>query len=125
MSFDLKTGLKHTREKVVAFEDTAAALGSGFVDVLATPRMIAVMEGTCAECVKPYLPENYSTVGTHVNVSHQAAVGIGGTYYTSCELIAIDRKKLTFKVKTFTEDKVIGEGTHERFIIDMDKFMKK
>jgi predicted thioesterase len=125
MTEEIKVGLTHQTEKTVAFEDTAAALGSGFVEVLATPMMIAVMEGTCAACVKPYLPETLSTVGTHVNVSHRAAVDIGETYFTECELIAIDRKKLTFKVRAFTQDKTIGEGTHDRFIIDVSKFLNK
>jgi predicted thioesterase len=124
MDFDLKTGLKHNVERVVAYKDTAASFGSGLVEVLATPVMIGVMEGTCAACVQPYLPEGYSTVGTHVNVSHRAAVAIDGKYFTECELIAIDRKKLTFSVKTYTDEKTIGEGTHERFIIDVSKFIK-
>lgn len=121
---DISVGLKNKTEKKVEFKDTAAALGSGFVEVLATPMMIAVMEGTCAACVADYLPEGFSTVGTHVNVSHKAAVAVGDSYFTECELIEVDRKKLTFKVRTYTDEKTIGEGTHERFIIDMSKFMK-
>jgi predicted thioesterase len=124
MEFNIQTGIKHKVEKVVEYKDTAAAFGSGLVEVLSTPMMIAVMEGTCAECAGQYLPEGFSTVGTHVNVSHKAAVNVGGTYFTECELIEIDRKRLTFAVKTYTDDKIVGEGTHERFIIDMAKFMK-
>lgn len=124
MDFELKIGLKHSVERVVEYKDTAASFGSGLVEVLATPVMIGVMEATCAACVQPYLPEGHSTVGTHVNISHRAAVAIGGSYTTECELIGIDRKKLTFCVKTSTEEKTIGEGTHERFIIDVSKFIK-
>ncbi|MBN2287418.1 MAG: thioesterase family protein [Tissierellales bacterium] len=124
MDFNVTIGLTHTTENIVAYKDTAASLGSGFVEVLATPMMIAVMEGTCAACVAAYLPEGFSTVGTHVNVSHKAAVKIGETYFTECELIDVDRKKLTFRVKTYTQNQLVGEGTHERFIIDMAKFMK-
>jgi predicted thioesterase len=125
MDFNITPGLKFETENIVEHKDTAAAMGSGFVEVLSTPMMIANMEGTCAACVKDYLPEGFSTVGTHVNVGHKAAVDLGGTYFTECELIEVDRKRLVFKVRTFTAEKTIGEGTHDRFIIDVSKFMNK
>lgn len=125
MDFNITPGLKFKTENIVEHKDTAAAMGSGFVEVLSTPMMIANMEGTCAACVKDYLPEGFSTVGTHVNVSHKAAVNLGESYQTECELIEVDRKKLVFKVRTFKDEKTVGEGTHDRFIIDVSKFMSK
>lgn len=121
----MEIGIIGKGEIVVTKDVTAAAIGSGMVDVFATPMMISLMENTCAKSVASYLQADESTVGTHVNVSHCAATPIGMKVYCESELIEIDRRKLTFKVTAYDERGLIGEGLHERFIIDSKKFQAK
>lgn len=121
----METGIKGYKELTVTDELTAAHLGSGLVKVFATPMMVALMEGTCAESVQPFLEDGHSTVGTHVDVSHCAATPVGMKVWCDSELVEIDRRRLTFKVSAFDERGLIGEGTHERFDIDMAKFQQK
>lgn len=121
----MEIGIIGKGEIVVNKDVTAAAIGSGMVDVFATPMMISLMENTCAKSVASHLQADESTVGTHVNVSHSAATPIGMKVYCESELIEIDRRKLTFKVTAYDERGLIGEGLHERFIIDSKKFQAK
>lgn len=121
----MEIGIIGKEEIVVNKDVTAAAIGSGMVEVFATPMMIALMENTCAKSVASHLQADESTVGTHVNVSHCAATPIGMKVYCESELIEIDRRKLTFKVTAYDERGMIGEGLHERFIIDRKKFQAK
>ena len=121
----VETGIKGRREQVVAPEMSAARVGSGLVDVFATPMMIALIEQTCNECVLPYLDEGQGTVGTLINVAHTAATPIGMRVWCESELVEVDRRRLVFKVKAFDECGPIGEGLHERFIIDTAKFAAK
>lgn len=121
----MEIGIIGKNEIVVTKDVTAAAIGSGMVDVFATPMMISLMENTCAKSVASHLQADESTVGTHVNVSHCAATPIGMKVYCESELIEIDRRKLTFKVTAYDERGLIGEGLHERFIIDSKKFQAK
>ena len=121
----MEIGIIGKEEIVVNKDVTAAAIGSGMVEVFATPMMIALMENTCAKSVASHLQADESTVGTHVNVSHCAATPIGMKVYCKSELIEIDRRKLTFKVTAYDERGMIGEGLHERFIIDSKKFQAK
>ena len=121
----MEIGIIGKGEIVVTKDVTAAAIGSGMVDVYATPMMISLMENTCAKSVASHLQADESTVGTHVNVSHCAATPIGMKVYCESELIEIDRRKLTFKVSAYDERGLIGEGLHERFIIDSKKFQAK
>lgn len=121
----MEIGIIGKGEIVVTKDVTAAAIGSGMVDIFATPMMISLMENTCAKSVASHLQADESTVGTHVNVSHCAATPIGMKVYCESELIEIDRRKLTFKVTAYDERGLIGEGLHERFIIDSKKFQAK
>lgn len=121
----LVTGIKGLIEDIVTEETTAGHIGSGTVRVFATPMMIALMERTCRTSVKPYLDEGQETVGTHVNVSHVSATPVGMKVRCESELIGIDRRKLVFKVAAYDQEGLIGEGVHERFIIDVRKFKEK
>lgn len=118
-------GLKGHQEEIVSEGLTAPHIGSGAVRVLATPMMIALMERTCRISVKPFLEEGDETVGTHVNVSHEAATPVGMKVWCDSELIEIDRRRLTFRVEVHDEKGLVGQGTHERFIIHSDKFLSK
>lgn len=121
----IEKGLKGERELLVTESNTAEALGSGSLAVLATPAMIALMEKTARLSVAPFLEEGQSTVGTLVNVKHLAASPVGMKIRCTAELIDIDRRRLVFKVECHDEAGLIGEGEHERFIIDEEKFMAK
>ena len=121
----LEPGLKGCAETVVVHENTAAAVGSGAQEVFATPSMIALMEKAALETVLPYLAEGESTVGTEIHVTHGAAIPVGFPVVAEAELVAVDRRKLSFRVCARSGDEVIGQGTHTRFIINAEKFMQK
>lgn len=121
----LEIGKSHTAEMVVTEEMTAAAMKSGLVPVLATPLLIALIEDTCLECVAPALEPGQTTVGTQVNVSHEAATPVGMLVHCACELVEIDRRRLVFQVESRDAGGIISRGTHERFIVDMEQFIAK
>ena len=121
----IETGIKGHREQIVTPEMSAARVGSGLVDVFATPMLVALVEQTCYESVLPHLDEGQGTVGTLVNVSHLSATPIGRRVWCDSELTEVDRRRLVFHVKAFDDCGLIGEGTHERFVIDTSKFMDK
>ena len=121
----METGLKYTLDFIVDESLTARHVGSGSAGVLSTPMMIAYMEGACLKCVQPQLEEGYTTVGTAVNIRHLAATNVGEKVTVECELTEVDRRRLTFRVEAKTERGLIGEGTHERFIVDAARFGEK
>lgn len=121
----LEKGIKGFGELTVNESNTAEALGSGSLAVFATPSMIALMEKTARLSVDPFLEEGQSTVGTLVNVKHLSATPVGMKITCSTELVDIDRRRLVFHVECSDEKGIIGEGEHERFIIDAEKFMSK
>lgn len=121
----MEIGITKTQTIVVTEDMTAAKLGSGLLPVYATPSMIALMENTAAGSVEEFLGEGMGTVGTLINVKHLSATPIGGKVTCESKLIEVDRKRLVFEVKASDEAGLIGEGTHERFIIDNKKFMDR
>lgn len=118
-------GIKGHLEQVVTPEMSAARIGSGLVEVFATPMMVALVERTCNESVLPLLESGQGTVGTLVNVAHTAATPVGMRVWCDSELVEVDRRRLVFRVAAFDECGPIGEGTHERFIIDTARFQEK
>lgn len=121
----METGIKNRKEILVTDELTAAKMGSGLAPVYATPCMIALIEGTAAESVEPFLKEGEGTVGTKVEVEHMAATPIGMKVTCETELVGTDRKKLVFEASVYDETGLVGKGRHERFIIDNARFMEK
>lgn len=121
----LEPGIKGTQSVEVVHENTAAAAGSGLAEVFATPCMVALMEKTASESVAPCLDEGCGTVGTQINIKHLAATPVGMTVRCESELIEVDGRRLVFAVKAFDDVELIGEGTHERFIIKSEKFQSK
>lgn len=122
---ELSTGIIFSKEETVTNELTARALGSGGLDVYATPAMIALMEHTAWESVEGCMEEGCSTVGTLMNVKHLSASPVGAHIRAESELTEVDGRRLVFKVSAFDDAGLIGEGVHERFIIKTDKFMAK
>ncbi|MCI6019401.1 MAG: thioesterase family protein [Clostridiales bacterium] len=121
----IETGIKGKETMVVSENDTARVYGSGTLDVFATPAMVALMEKTCLNSVAPYLEPGEGTVGTLLHVKHTAATPVGMTVTVDSELVEVDRRRLVFEVKAFDETGAIGEGRHERFVIQTEKFMAK
>lgn len=119
----LKVGLTATVATEVTEANTAIAYGSGGVKVFATPAMIGLMESAALSCVDPLLPTGMATVGTKVEVSHVAATPIGMKVQAQAELLEIDGKRLVFRVEAYDDAGLIGEGKHERFIIDLERFI--
>lgn len=122
---ELKPGIQGKKEIVVTQEKTAAALGSGLLPVYGTPSLVALMEETCHLSVGELLEEGMGTVGISMEIKHLAATPIGKTVKCESELTLVEGRKLTFKVEAYDEKELIGTATHERFIIDNEKFMAK
>ena len=112
-------------EKMVGNKDTAAHYGSGHLEVLATPALIAFMENVSLKLAQKYLPEELDTVGTLVNIKHVKATLAGNKVRCTSRLEHIDGKKLTFKVTAWDEEAEIGHGVHERYIVDPHKFLER
>lgn len=121
----LKIGITGEATTVVVHENTAASVGAGGVEVFGTPMMIALMENAAWQAVAEHLDEGYVTVGTLVNVKHLAATPLGQKVRATAELIEIDRRRLVFKVEAYDERQKIGEGLHERFAVNLERFMRK
>ena len=121
----LTVGSKGRAEVLVTEDKTAAAVGSGLVPVFATPYMVALMENAAVNAVQAGLDAGQGTVGTKLEVTHDAATPVGMKVWAEAELTAVEGKKLTFTVRAFDEAGPIGGGTHERFIITVDRFLAK
>lgn len=122
---ELKPGLADTAETIVRETNTAIAMGSGSLQVFATPCMVALMEQAACNAVAACLDEESTSVGTLVNITHDAATGIGKKVTATATLTAVEGRKLVFEITAADEDKQIGKGTHERFIVNKEKFMAK
>jgi fluoroacetyl-CoA thioesterase len=127
----LVPGLKHTLSFTVTEAKTVPRLypeALSFQDmppVFATGFMVGLLEWACLEAVLPHLAPNQKTVGTHVNVSHTAATPVGMTVTAEVECTGVEGRRLTFSVRARDERDVIAEGSHERVVIDMPRFMDK
>ena len=114
-----------TLSKIVTEDMTARKIGSGELDVLATPAMIALIEETAWRSVADSLDSGMGTVGTKLNIAHTAATPIGMEISCKTKLIEIDRRRLVFEVTVSDAAGEIGCGTHERFIVDNARFQEK
>ena len=121
----LATGIQGEKKEQVTQENTAHTVKSGALKVYATPAMIALMEQAAYTSVAGELEEGQGTVGTLMNVSHISATPVGMEVTAKSELVKVDGRKLVFHVEAYDERGKIGEGEHERFIIDNEKFQNK
>ena len=119
----MKTGMSYKVEKIVEEKDSAKAMGSGNLDVFGTPALIALMENCAFNCVEESMVEGNSTVGISINMKHLKANKIGDSVFCVATLEEIDGKKLKFEIEASCVCEVIGIATHERFIVDVEKFM--
>lgn len=118
----LKPGLTGTAELVVAEAHTAPSIGSGKVHVLGTPVMINLIEAAALAAAEQLLPVGYQSLGTHLDVRHIAATPVGMRVRARAELVAVDGRTLTFRVEARDERDLIGDGTHQRVVVNVAKF---
>ncbi len=122
---ELTIGLVNETTLVVTTEKTAAYWESGLVAAFATPALVALMENAAFNAVKDALAEGQTTVGTELNIKHLAATPVGMTVRARAELIQVDGRKLVFQVDAWDDKEKIGEGTHARFIVDLERFNQR
>lgn len=122
LSDELKPGLTGSAEIVVGTRDTAPHVGSGKIGVLATPIMVNLMEAAALQAVERFMPPGHQTVGTHLDVKHFAATPVGLRVRAHAELVKVEGRTLTLRIHAEDEHERIGEGVHERLIINVERF---
>ncbi len=122
---EFRIGAVGEATETVLHTNTAAAMGSGSLDVYATPAMLALMEKAACNIVNPCLDDATTSVGIGVTLSHNAATAVGKTVSAKAVLVGVDGRKLTFKVTVSDDYGTIGSGTHERFLVNKEKFLGK
>jgi fluoroacetyl-CoA thioesterase len=125
IEFDLKKGLKGVAQTAVNEENSAERFAKPMVPAFATPMLVSLMDLAAINSVKDHLPEGYISVATKISITHLAATPLGMTVTAEATLIDIFQNRLTFEVTAFDEREKIGEGTVERYIIDLERFTKK
>ena len=121
----MNNSIEYTSKKVVTENDTAQIVGSGTFPVFATPIMVALMENAAMKAAEQLLQEGESTVGSELNIKHLRPTAIGEEVTATAILTAQEGRKLTFSVVATDKNGTIGEGTHVRYIINIEKFMSK
>ncbi len=122
LTLDLPAGLTGTAEMVVAEHHTAPRVGSGRIHVLATPVMINLIEAAALAAVEQSLPENHQSLGTRLDVSHVAATPVGMRVRATAEVVRVEGRTVHFRVRAHDERDLIGEGTHERVVVNVERF---
>lgn len=121
----IEVGTKHISTTVVDSSNVASAVGSGGLDVFATPSMVALMEHAAMTAVAPFLAEGDTTVGTQISTSHLAPSPIGATIEAEATVTAVDGRKIEFEVEARCGEQLLGRGNHTRFVVNAAKFMSK
>lgn len=121
----ITVGMKARAEAIVSEENTALAAGSGTLPVFATPWMCALMEQAAWMAIAPALEDGDSSVGTKLSISHVSATPIGLTVWAESEVTLVDGKRIEFHIAAYDEAGLIGEGTHERFLVTNERFLQK
>jgi fluoroacetyl-CoA thioesterase len=122
---DIQIGLKGERSTVVTEALLATHLGSGGVQVYATPAMVGLMEAAAVAAIDPLLPEGQASVGVALTVRHLAATPLGQRVRAQAEVTTVAGRKVTFSVQAWDEHELIGEGTHTRYVIDVGRFVER
>ncbi len=120
-----KIGMTFTSGTIVTLSNCAVTMGSGNLEVFATPAMVALMENAAMNAVAQALPHDSTTVGAEMNTTHIKPSAIGARVQATATLIAVEGRKLTFAVEAADEAGTIGRGIHVRFIVDKERFMAK
>ena len=125
LTLDLPAGLTGTAELIVGEQHTAPRIGSGRIRVLATPVMINLIEAAALAAVEQSLPEHHQSLGTHLDVTHIAATPVGMRVRATAEVLRVEGRTVWFKVRAEDERELIGEGTHERVVVNLERFDKR
>ena len=121
----LQPGIKAEKSLTVTDANTAKTMGSGTLDVFATPAMIALIEQAAYTSVASELEPGWGSVGTSLNIQHLSATPVGMTVTATTELVEVDRRRLVFHAEVYDEKGLVGKGTHERFLVENEKFQAK
>lgn len=121
----LEKGLRGEARMVVGKEDTAIIQGSGRVPVLATPRLLGLVEAAAVAALNGTLSEEQTSVGTRVELEHLAATPVGMGVVATAELIKVDGRRLTFAFEARDDVEIVGRGRHERFLVEESRFMTR
>jgi fluoroacetyl-CoA thioesterase len=121
----IHAGLAAERATTVVEALLATHLGSGSVEVYATPAMVALIESAAVAAIDPLLPEGQASVGVALDVRHLAATPPGQQVRARAEVVGVEGRKVTFRVQAWDEHELIGEGTHTRYVIDAARFMER
>lgn len=119
---DVKAGLKGRVDLTVGDAHTAPSVGSGAIHVLGTPVMINLMEAAALDAVEHLMPKGHQSLGIHVNISHIAATPVGMKVHATAGVTAVEGNRIRFRVEAFDEVEMIGEGTHERVVVNVARF---
>jgi fluoroacetyl-CoA thioesterase len=122
---ELTPGLTNEIETVVTEADTAERLGSGLVPVFGTPALVGLMENAAVRALEGHLPPSQTSVGGRIDVRHLAATPVGMRVRARAELVEVEGRRLAFRIEAWDEMEPIGEATHERFVVDVERFVKK
>ncbi len=122
---ELKPGRIGEARREVTPELTAPRLGSGSVDVLGTPALVALMEQAAVAALEGLLPPGRTSVGVHIDVRHLAATPPGKVVWARAELTEVEGRRLTFHIEAWDEVERIGEATHERVVVEVDRFLER
>lgn len=121
----LKQGMKGKEQAIVSISKSAKEMGSGSLDVFATPALVALMEAASVNCIAGCIEQGKTTVGVSMNVKHTSPTGLGMTVGAESELTEIDGRRLVFKITAYDKAGVIGTAVHERMIVDSAKLLEK
>jgi fluoroacetyl-CoA thioesterase len=122
---DLPAGLQGSAELVVGEQHTAPRVGSGRIRVLATPIMINLIEAAALAAVEQSLPEHHQSLGTHLDITHVAATPVGMRVRATAQVLKVEGRTIFFHVRAEDERELIGEGTHERVVVNVDRFDRR
>lgn len=123
--YNITPNIQGEQVRIVTQKDTASAYGSGHVDVLATPAMVALMEMTARDSVQHLLPEGHTTVGTEVNIKHMRPSAVGHEVRCESKVVEVSGQKILFELQVWDDSILVGHGSHTRAIVDLERFMQK
>ena len=122
LHLDLPAGLTGSAQLIVGEQHTAPRIGSGRIRVLATPVMINLIEAAALAAIEQSLPEEHQSLGTHLDVTHVAATPVGMRVTATAEVLRVEGRTVYLKVRAEDERELIGEGTHERVVVNVNRF---
>lgn len=125
MAANIPTGLKGKHAEKVTKKNTALSMGSGTIEVYATPAMIAFMEHCCMKSIADFLPNGFTSVGSEINVKHIRPSALGSYIHCESQIIAVEDRKISFEVSVWDDQVLVGHGTHTRYSVEIEKFMSR